>query len=806
MIRCLRLVQGLRRYRKQLVTGSALFFCLLYFWLCLPGTLFHEPYSTVLLDRNGQLLGASIADDGQWRFPPRSSVPEQFAQALVLYEDRRFHAHPGVDPLALARAIRDNIRAGEVVSGASTITMQVIRLSRKNSNRTVWEKLVEMVFALRLDLTLSKDEILALFASHAPFGGNVVGLDAAAWRYFAREPEKLSWAEHAMLAVLPNDPALIHPGRNRELLLEKRNGLLDLLCERGVIDERTCSLAKDEPLPPKPHLLPMLAPHLLARVRTTERVSTRVVTTLERAVQAGAAAIVARHSERLAGGGIHNAAALILDTRSGEVLAYVGNSGDFSGGEHGNQVDLITARRSTGSILKPLLYAALVETGEMLPGQLVPDIPARYGSFMPKNYSRSYEGAVPAYRVLAASLNVPAVHMLSSFGVDRYLGFLKRLGMSTLHRTGADYGLSLILGGAEGTLWELTGIYASLARSVLRYPDSTLEPVFHAPVVLRGELPGGGAHREESIRQQQGNPLSPGACWLTLKAMVDAERPGVERGWREYGSSQKIAWKTGTSYGYRDAWAIGVTPHHAIGVWVGNADGAGRPGLIGTIAAAPLLFDLFDLFERSVWFEEPASELVFIEVCTRSGYRAGPHCEESEQLAGVSAGFRAETCPYCRRIHLDSSMDWQVNSSCEAVWNMRVQNRFVLPPAMEYFYEKRHSDYRPLPPFREDCRVTSVEARHGSISIIYPHRNSRIYVPLEMDGNRGRTVFQAAHRDRDSTIYWHLDSRYLGYTRDLHRMSVSPAPGRHLLTLVDDRGGRVQRSFVILSVEVPAAP
>jgi penicillin-binding protein 1C len=768
----------------------------LWFWNCLPDPLFDAPCSTVLVDRDGGLLGASIAADQQWRFPPRAdTVPPEFAAALTLYEDKRFHRHPGVDPLALARALRQNLEAGEVVSGASTITMQVIRLSRPGAARTVPEKLLEMVMALRLELDRDKKQVLALFASHAPFGGNVVGIDAAAWRYFGREPERLTWAEHAMLAVLPNNPALVHPGRNRPLLLEKRNQLLDSLHERGTIDAATCRLATQEPLPPEPLPLPMRAPHLLARAAAGGKImtgtgtsapvvgggeaapGTLVRTTLDPALQDLAVQVLERHQQSLRRAGIHNAAALILEVKTGRTAAYVGNTGEFTGGKHASQVDMITARRSTGSILKPLLYAAMIQKGELLPSQLVADIPTKYGSFMPENYSRSYLGAVPAYRVLSRSLNVPAVRMLHRFGVDRFQAFLKNLGMTTLHREADEYGLSLILGGAEGTLWELTSIYRGLA----------LRALGDAPL---GDAAGAG-------------PLSPAACWLTLQAMVEAERPDEENAWREFSSSQLIAWKTGTSYGFRDAWAIGVTPEYAVGVWAGNADGEGRPGLIGSRAAAPILFDLFDLVGRSPWFEQPAG-LKEVTVCARSGHPAGLHCSETAGILSPAAGTRVRPCFYCRRVHLDQEKQYQVNSSCMRVELIHSEDRFVLPPAMEYYYKKANADYRPLPAFHPACLLpggTGPGNPAGALSILYPHPGSRIYIPLEVDGRRGKTVFQAAHRDASARIHWHLDNTYLGTTVDIHRMSLSPEAGAHRLVLVDDSGASRRRDFVILSRE-----
>ena len=800
--------------RSRIFFAIVICLCAFWFWTCVPSPLFEDPYSTVILDRDGGLLGATIADDEQWRFPPGASVPSRFALALTTFEDQRFYQHPGVDPLALARAMWQNVSSRRVVSGASTITMQVIRLSRRGQPRTIGEKLLEMAMALRLELSADKEQVLSLYSSHAPFGGNVVGLEAAAWRYFGRRPEQLSWAEAAMLAVLPNSPALIHPGRNREALLNKRDRLIGRLWRQGVIDSLSCVLARMEPLPLRPRPLPGTAPHLLARhkaetqrrvradgsARTAATVASRLRSTLDGNIQRRASRVVAQHLEQLAGNGVHNAAVLILDVPTGTVVAYVGNAWDSVSGDHHHHVDVITSPRSTGSILKPLLYGGMMQAGELLPEELVADVPVRIADFAPENYSRTYQGAVPASMALARSLNIPAVRMLHSYGASRFYSLLTRLGMSTLHRNANDYGLSLILGGAEGTLWDLTGIYAGMARSVNNHftPETADTRVFFSPKydTLSGIRPNDILSTSSMTND---SPLGAAACWLTLKAMLEVTRPDEESAWREFTSSRRVAWKTATSQGFRDGWAIGVTPHHAIGVWVGNADGEGRPGLTGLSAAAPILFDLFGLLPPSDWFECPESRLVQIDVCAQSGCRAGPDCATTVATLVPPAGLHNSSCPYCRLVHCDSTLAWRVSTECERLADLRSVPWFVLPPAMEWYYRESHADYRPLPPFRPDCIESGSDNRSRPMAVIYPGRKGKIYVPAELDGARGRTVFEAAHRDPRTTIYWHLDGDYLGSTVDIHQMLLAPKPGEHRLVLVDEDGERSERLFTVLT-------
>jgi penicillin-binding protein 1C len=723
-----------------------------------PGTLFDDPVCAVLESRDGQLLGARIAADGQWRFPASDSVPDKFATCIVTFEDKRFWHHPGVDPLAIARALRLNTRQGEVRSGASTLTMQTIRLSRKNPPRTIPEKIWEMVLALRLEAYTSKDEILALYAAHAPFGGNVVGLDAAAWRYFGRPADELSWAESATLAVLPNAPALIHPGSRRDLLLNKRNFLLDKLCENGVLDPLECELAREEPLPDKPWPLPEIAYHYLETLRKQQG-DHLYESSLDYALQQRAEAVIHRHHEVFATNEVFNLAALILDVHTGKPLAYVGNAGHTSRA-HGDNVDVIQAPRSSGSTLKPLLYAAMLDEGDLLPDMLVSDIPFHYKDFSPNNFNHTFDGAVPARDVIRRSLNVPSVRMLHDYGVEKFIDLLQRLGFTTISRGADIYGLSLILGGAEIKLGELASVYASLARE-LGSPTESRRP---AP------------------------PLSRGAIWCTFDALTEVNRPEEEGDWHTFSSTRKIAWKTGTSYGNRDAWSVGVTPDYVVAVWAGNCNGEGRPLLTGVGYAAPVMFDLFNLLPPSNWFEMPSDELEEVECCALSGHPATDLCEADgvTTVWAPKAPHQPDPCPYHRLVHLNPDETWQVDSDCWPVSEIKHVSRFVLPPAQEWYYMKSHSGYHPLPPFHPNY---AGYRRSGAVEIIYPQEGMSVAAPVALDARSQGVVLSAAHSDPDATLYWHLDGTYLGMTtHGEHKLSIVPTPGTHTLTVLDANG------------------
>ncbi|MDX2430275.1 MAG: penicillin-binding protein 1C [Bacteroides sp.] len=761
-------------------------------FVSLPVVRFEEKTNTVLEDGEGGLLSARITSDGQWRFPDCDSVPYKLSQCIRYYEDEFFRFHPGINPVSLSKALFRNLREGRIVSGGSTISMQVVRLSRKGKPRTVGQKLIEMVLALRLELSMNKEEIMRLYASYAPFGGNVVGIDAAAWRYYGRPAYQLSWGEAATLAVLPNAPSMIYPGKNQKLLWTKREDLLDKLEDKGLLDALSCDLAKAEDLPSKPLPLPQLTPHLLDRAEREGHGGQRVLTSIDRPLQQRVSALVERHHQHLKQNEIHNAAVLVVRISDRKVLAYVGNTGTVDEGS-GGYVDIIASPRSSGSILKPLLYSFMLDEGEILPDQLVADIPTQISGYSPTNFDRSYSGAVPASTALIRSLNVPAVRMLRTYGLEKFHSKLLSLGFSTIGKGPGHYGLTLILGGAEVSLWDLGRVYTGMAGSlnhIGEYEYSYDPDEFAALSYLAEKSP----IKTSDLTLKKSGIMSAASIWQCFETLTELERPTQEGEWEQFSSSRSIAWKTGTSFGFRDAWAIGLNPDYLVGVWVGNADGEGRPGLTGVNVAAPLMFDVFALLKSSAWFDPPYDELTEIEICTSSGFRAGPDCAHTEMRLVPEAGERMEACPYHRIVHLDSRQQFQVHSDCYETAEMVNVSWFVLPPVMEWYYKKRNTHYHVLPPFLAGCGEESEQP----MEMIYPRETRQIFIPRGLDGRRSRVIFQVAHRESGATIHWHLDERYLGETTLIHQMEFQAPEGLHILTLVDADGNILEKSFEVV--------
>lgn len=762
---------------KRLSVTQKVILCILAFLVtgyifCLPRHLFHVPYSTVVTDRNEELLGARIASDGQWRFPPRNTTPEKIKECLITFEDKHFYHHWGVNPFAIGRAFYQNVKNKRIVSGGSTLTMQTIRLAR-NESRTFREKLIEMIWATRLEFRASKEEILSMYISHAPFGGNVVGLDAAAWRYFGHSADDLSWAESAMLAVLPNAPAMIHLSKGRKTLLDKRNRLLKQLLEKKTIDSSTYELAISEPLPDEPHALPHIAPYLVSRFYQ-ERNGEYSRSTINKGIQTQVEDLAERWSNEFGRSDIRNLAILVIDIPSNQVVAYCGNV-HFDRKQGGNQVDVIQAPRSTGSILKPFLYYAMLQEGSLLPDMLLPDVPVNINGFTPQNFSMQFEGAVPASEALARSLNIPAVTMLQRYGVPKFHSFLQQIGLKTINRSSSHYGLSLILGGAEATLWDVTNAYAMMGRSLLQLPQRSCSLLLPTSRITEST-----------------DPFQPGAVWQTFDALKEVNRP-EEIDWKSIPSMQTIAWKTGTSYGFRDAWAVGVTPRYAVGVWVGNATGEGKPGLVGAQTAGPVLFDIFNLLPSSSWFTRPAGIFVEAEVCRKSGHLKGRFCDETDTLLVLPAGLRTEACPYHHLVTLSADESQRIYENCANTEPTLRKSWFTLPPVWEWYYKQHHPEYKPLPPFKAGCGEDTFQP----MQFIYPPMNARIKLPKQLDGSKGFLTVELAHNNPNATVFWHLDETYQAQTQDFHKISLQPAAGKHSLTAVDGEGNTISTTFFV---------
>lgn len=760
----------------------AAIFLLLFITLLLliipPGRpLFSNDYSTVVQDRNGEFLRVFLNSNEQWFLPPGASdtIPYKLKKAVTYYEDEYFKQHFGVNPGSLVRAAWQNVKAGHVVSGASTITMQVSRL-RKPKKRNFLNKILEMVDAVRLECHYTKEEIIQMYLNHAPYGGNIIGYQAASYKYFGKAPRKLTWGESATLSVLPNAPGLISPATDPKKLEEKRNFLLNKLLEKELIDTNTFQLSKMEIIPQQVMPFEFYAPHLTRRLNKKHGDSRELIqTTLDIELQKVVSDLTSDHLAYLHQLGISNGAVIVAETQTGKVRSYIGSKNFFERNSEG-QVDGVISPRSSGSLLKPFLYALSMDEGIVLPKTLMKDVPTYFNAFSPSNANEKFMGVVRAEEALVKSLNVPAVRLLNTYGLHQFYSFLETAGISTLFRTADDYGLPLIIGGSEVTLWDM----ASMFRGLGQYGE-------FSDLKVLGE-------EREKAEKNSSTLISPGACYLTLEVLKDLQRPGVEMFWEQYSVQHPVAWKTGTSYGHKDAWAVGVSPQWTIAVWIGNFSGEGNVNLSGTRSAGPLLFDIFNHLPHNPdlkWFHKPRQHLTKVELCRETGFLASTNCEHTVYVDAPIDMKPLKMCPYHKKIFVDKEEKYRVCSRC---WEEGHHGKKVLqyPPRIATFLRSRGQVTPKLPPHKPSCPATH---KDKTLQIVYPEANAKIWIPRDFRGKKQKLILRAAHIKEEATLFWYLDERYLGKTISEHTRAVDISPGWHTLYVVDKSGNRDEMRF-----------
>lgn len=737
----------------------------LYFGIPPKSPIFEENYSTSITANDGSLLHIFLNNDEQWYLAPDTiTIPEKLKQAVICFEDQRFYDHSGINIRAIARAFWQNITRGEIVSGASTIPMQIARMSNPKS-RTYVNKIMEICFAIKLDLHHSKDELLRLYLQNAPYGGNVIGYKTAALKFYNKQPYELTWSEAATLAILPNAPGMIYPKEGSSALETKRNRLLNKLFNEGVIDKESYQLACLESVPKRFLIYKSKAPHLANYLHQKHPAQWDFKTSIDPQLQSFSNTIAEKYHSIYKNLGVHNLSILICDTENGAVKAYVG-SPNFFDAQHGGQVDGVMAHRSSGSTLKPLLLACCIDEGIVIPDSYVHDIPTYYDGFSPKNADRKFRGMVSAREAMVHSLNIPAVRMLKSYGLYQFYHLLKRAGVNTLFRDADDYGLPLILGGAEVSMWSLVKLYRGLANGG-KFSDN---------------------HFGENNITPSTQLISPGSAWLTLDVLTDVKRPGSEYYWRKYSSAHNIAWKTGTSYAHKDAWAVGVNPKYTIAVWVGNFNGEGNKNIGGAKSAGPILFELFRAAmndDHVEWFEQNMLDFKQIEVCDLTGFRANKSCTHTH-MADVPKGMKPlPQCDFHYRSWLSDDGEY---TSCSRCWHHCGKKETTLcsyPPDIAYYLRKQGIYIPRIPEHYPNC--TSQDQKQ-KVTILYPNDRARIFLPRDFDGKQQSVLCKAAHTANDKKLFWYLATMYLGTTVNKHERPVTFLEGWNRLRVIDENG------------------
>jgi len=683
---------------------------------------------------------------------------------VTAYEDRWFRRHPGINPVSLVRAAIGNIRAGEIVSGGSTLTMQIARMMEPKE-RTIAAKLVEMFRALQLELLYSKDELLELYFNLAPYGGNIEGISSAAHLYFGKPVGTLSVGEIALLTALPRSPTELRPDAHPDRAREAREKVLRRLMEHGTISAGQYADASSEPIPSERGRLPFRAPHLTRLLRDRHPERTRLTSTIDLRIQEICANLLRRHIAPLRSKNISNGAAVVIHNRTHEVRAMVG-SADFFEDASSGQVNGARAPRSPGSALKPFVYAAALEQGLISERSMLEDVPVDFSGYRPVNYDESYRGIVSARRALMQSLNVPAVNLCAALTEKSIYPLLRNAGLSTLTRSQELYGLPIILGACEVNLLELTNLYAALANGGL-----------HGPYRLR---------MDEPLRDGR-RLFSGAAAHIVTEILAEVERPDLPSCWESALNLPKVAWKTGTSYGHRDAWSIGYNPEYTIGVWVGNFSGRGAPALVGAEAAAPLLFDIFNALgtnDSEAWFERPPT-VEARPVCALSGMPASEICPTTREELHIPGLSPWATCSVHRRIAVDAQTGHRLCPHCRQGRSYHVQVVAEWPPKLATWMERNGYPVDRLPP--HDPRCGSRIAGRGPI-IRSPSENCDYLLREGVNTRYQKILLDASVSNTVETIYWFLDGELLYACPAEQQVFYTPAPGRHALLCMDDLG------------------
>lgn len=715
--------------------------------------------SAVLLYRDDTAAHVFLAADERWRIPADlGEIDPRYLRALQALEDERFPLHPGVDPISVARAAGTNLSRGRVVSGASTLTMQLVRMLEPRP-RQMSSKAIEAARALQLEIRLGKREVLEGYLSYLPYGRNIEGLEAASLWYFGHSARRLSPTEIATLLAVPQAPGSRFPSPARApRLREARDEILKRLYRRGLFQgEIPLEEALAEAVPTQIRPIPREAPHAALWMRAQLPGVSRLRSTLD----AGLQRVVERRLDQIraarAAEGVHNVAVVVVDHQTSEIRALAGNF-DFWDEAHGGQIISFDAPRSPGSALKPFVYARAIDEGLALPGFLVPDAPVSFGAYTPENYDGVWSGLSTLEESLSRSLNVPFIHLLQRVGTEPFLGFLRRGGAAHLDPTPGHYGLSLVAGSIELTPLEIATMYAALAG----------DGAWHPLIWQRGEMHG------------EGQPwISPGAAWLTRRALRLRERPDFPTR-ASVALPAGIHWKTGTSFGNRDAWAAGSGERYTVVVWLGNLDNRPSTHLVGAEVAAPLLFDLLDsLGDRLQSADPPPEELRPVEVCALSGHPAGESCPERRTALARQQRVPTDRCPYHRRVELNPQ-GLRVNASCRGEgWH--AEGRVVWPPAVRRWLGTRFLAEAEAPPWAEGCMVPD-----GEPVIRSPQANMTVLLMPGVPADQQEIPLE--NNGGEPPFAWYVDGRFLG-SGEGERLWWQPAPGRHEIVVMDGGGG-----------------
>ncbi len=719
-------------------------------------------YSTVVLASDGSVLSAYLSKDDMWRMKiQKEDIPEGLKKAFLFKEDKYFFYHPGINPVSIMRAFFQDLRAGKVVSGASTITMQVARMLRPEK-RTFINKFKEMFRAIQLERRFSKEEILEIYFNLLPYGGNIEGIKAASLIYLNKQPVNLSIAEIAMLISIPNNPNKFRPGVATGKILIERNKWLKRFQKAKLFNVSVISQALTEPIDAARKELPRIAPHFCYRLFCKNKDAPYLETYIDFNSQRKTERIIKDYIEKLRLWNITNAAAVVIRNSDNAVVAYVG-SADFDDKQNEGQVDGANALRSPGSTLKPFLYALAMDKGLITPKTVLYDVPFNFDGYKPQDYDRTYRGKVTVEDALLNSLNVPAVRLLDKMDLNSYIETLETGGCKSLETQEKKLGLSLVLGGCGIKLYELTGLYTVLAK--------------------RGEY----TPLRWTKNQPSTAPLrifSEDASFMISHILTEMIRYDVPANIDDAMHFPKIAWKTGTSYGHHDGWCVGYDDRYTVGVWVGNFNDQQSPELNGSACAVPLMTDIFSalsVYNDFNWLKFPKG-LGTRWVCTETGKIPNTWCTNQiidYFIPGVSS---PEKCDHIQMVYTDPKGTISYCRSCLPKSGYCEKYYPNYPPEMINYFELYHIPYQKIPEHNPVCprvykdkNIVIQSPVNGVQYILMKHESHSIMLKCDA----GNDV---------SYVYWYINDKFLCRTKPESPTFFTPVVGEVKVSCTDDRG------------------
>lgn len=749
-------------------------------------------YSTVIYSRDGKIIHCFLSPDDKWRIrADYDEISGDLTDAIINKEDKYFYYHPGINTVAVVRAMFNNVTHGRRTSGASTITMQLARLMEP-ADRNLASKIKEAFRALQLEWHFSKREILTMYMNLLPYGSNIEGIKSASLIYFNELPKELSPAQIVMLTVIPNNPNNLMPHKRSALLMNRNRWLLKF-GKKGIFSGSEVEDALSESFESKRYLLPKAAPHLSYRLkselaRTTGSStsgfrealiplqSDRIITSLDLELQSKVESLVANYIRSLRTLQITNSAVFVMDNKTREVLAYVGSAG-FNEVEYSGQVDGVTAIRSPGSTLKPALYMLGFDKGMISPKTVVSDVPVNFSGYRPENYDETYRGKVSIEQALALSLNVPAVDLLDKMGVEEMNSLLTSAGFDWIAKNKKKTGLSMILGGCGTTLEELTALYSSFAN----YGK------WHKPEYIH--------NRNDSDTTCQ-KICTPASSYMITQILTELKRPDLPNEYTETANLPRVAWKTGTSYGRKDAWAIGYNAGYSVGVWTGNFDGRGVPELNGTDCAVPLLFMIFNQLPKSEdeWFHS-TPDADFRLVCSETGMVADTFCHNvimETFIPGISPSMR---CNHLKPVFTNSKQTMSYCNDCLPEAGYRVSFYPNYPPELISYYEEMNIPYKRIPDHNLECNSLNTDGLNPVITSLTEGAEYIVFA-----GRKQQLLLKSSCANGTSYVFWYVDKKFHKKAKPYESVYIQAEKGLHTVTCTDDKGRSSDIRFTVTSI------